>query len=188
MIIDLSRPNDLTALGKMCQLLKARNEMIGIFSGAWDLTHLYHIITLTKAKRLCDYLIVGVGSDRLCGADKGMSRPIYPEHHRIGILSALNCVDACFLMDSEVDYARLVQTVHSFVGEHFVMCKPQSWVGKLKTVPGYRSSDEYLSKYYKEKGKDVDDNLYGNIIVIPDTGPASKTSTTAFIERIKGRA
>ena len=56
-----------------------------------DLLHWGHVRFLTKCKSLCDYLVVGVDSDKIATENK--RRPIIPFHGRVEVVEALACVD-----------------------------------------------------------------------------------------------
>lgn len=102
MIFDIDSPGDR-------ELLKSQFEegvCLGLTSGCFDLFHYYQLIYLQKCRRLCEFLIVGVDSDRLVRETKGEDRPIIPENQRIVIIAALECVGAAFVMDDVNDLSR----------------------------------------------------------------------------------
>lgn len=78
---------------------------IGLTSGCFDLFHYRHLVYLQKCRRLCDFLIVGVNSDHSTAELKGPGRPIIPEHERVAMVAALQCVNAAFILDS--DFSRI---------------------------------------------------------------------------------
>lgn len=67
-------------------------KIIGFTTGVYDMFHIGHLHLLKKAKNRCDYLIVGISSDKLVESYKG-KRPIIPFAHRLEIVSALKFVD-----------------------------------------------------------------------------------------------
>jgi glycerol-3-phosphate cytidylyltransferase len=67
--------------------------------GTFDVFHVGHLRILQRAKDIGDRLVVGVSSDQLNFDKKGRS-PIYPQHERIEIISAIGCVDEVFLEES----------------------------------------------------------------------------------------
>jgi cytidyltransferase-like protein len=190
MIVDIHDTKQMWLLSYYCKSQSMNSEIIGFMSGAWDLFHHLHVLTLKRAKRLCDFLIVGIGTDRLVRADKGDERPIYPEEHRIGIIDSIKYVDACFLMDSEEEYGQFVRSLqyHGSSKINLVMFKNQDWVNRLDAIPGFINDMKDLDaicRIYEERKIDIGKQLHGNVMILPDTGPISKTSTTQFIERIK---
>lgn len=79
--------------------LKTSGKRIGFTSGAFDLLHAGHARYLKEAKKLCDYLIVAVNTDRSVREYKGEKRPLIPEVERLELIQALASVDAAYLFD-----------------------------------------------------------------------------------------
>jgi len=67
--------------------------------GTYDLFHIGHLNILERAKELGNNLVVGVSSDAL-NFSKKQKNPVYPQEHRMKIVSALECVDWVFLEES----------------------------------------------------------------------------------------
>lgn len=65
---------------------------VGYTTGVFDMFHIGHLNILKRAKQQCDYLIVGVTTDKLCYDRKG-KYPIICETERMEIVSELRCVD-----------------------------------------------------------------------------------------------
>lgn len=89
--------------------------LIGYVPGVWDLFHVGHLAIITKARGLCDRLVVGVPSDQVVVADKGR-RPVIGLEARMAILGSMRQVDVV------VPYYRL-----SFM-EHLAMFNPDVFV------------------------------------------------------------
>ncbi|MBN1504901.1 MAG: adenylyltransferase/cytidyltransferase family protein [Candidatus Eisenbacteria bacterium] len=68
-------------------------------NGCFDLLHVGHVRYLAAARRLGDVLIVAINSDDSTRALKGCGRPIVGAGERAEIVSALECVDYCFVFD-----------------------------------------------------------------------------------------
>ncbi len=62
-------------------------------NGCFDLLHLGHIRYLQAARRLGDFLVMGLNSDESVRQLKGLSRPLIAEDERAEILAALQCID-----------------------------------------------------------------------------------------------
>jgi rfaE bifunctional protein nucleotidyltransferase chain/domain len=62
--------------------------------GAWDLLHPGHVIFLSRAKMLGDFLVVGVVADLPIRELKGITRPIQTQEERIITSGSLRDVDA----------------------------------------------------------------------------------------------
>jgi D-beta-D-heptose 7-phosphate kinase/D-beta-D-heptose 1-phosphate adenosyltransferase len=152
MIIDIKNTSDI-------DLLRAATEgkKVGLTSGCYDLFHSLHLIYLTRCRRLCDILIVGIDSDDMVRAYKGDERPIVPEHQRLAVLAGLNCVQATFIMGELADFGRAVDCL----GVN-VIFKNQAF--KVEDVIG------------RDKAQ---------VIIIPDVG--QHDSTSGIIEDIKKR-
>lgn len=65
---------------------------IGYTTGVYDMFHIGHLNVLQRAKKQCDYLIVGVTTDALCYQRK-KKYPIICEKDRMAIVKELRCVD-----------------------------------------------------------------------------------------------
>jgi glycerol-3-phosphate cytidylyltransferase len=78
------------------ELIKMRKV---ITFGTFDVLHIGHVNILKRAKKLGDYLIVGVSSDAL-NFSKKQRYPVYPESERLEIIRSLSCVDEVFIEDS----------------------------------------------------------------------------------------
>ena len=73
--------------------IKAERKKIVFTNGCFDLLHVGHIRYLSQAKKLGDFLIIGLNSDRSVKKLKGKDRPINSFQDRATLLSALNSVD-----------------------------------------------------------------------------------------------
>ena len=73
--------------------IKAERKKIVFTNGCFDLLHVCHIRYLSHAKKLGDFLIIGLNSDRSVKKLKGKDRPINSFEDRAILLSALNSVD-----------------------------------------------------------------------------------------------
>lgn len=66
----------------------------GVFTnGCFDLLHLGHVRYLQEARRLGDFLVLGLNSDESTRILKGPRRPLVSEEERAEILAALTCID-----------------------------------------------------------------------------------------------
>ncbi len=81
----------------------ARRQQIGecgVFTnGCFDLLHLGHVRYLEQARRLGNFLVMGLNSDESVRKLKGSGRPLVPEEERAEILAALTCVDYVTIFD-----------------------------------------------------------------------------------------
>jgi rfaE bifunctional protein nucleotidyltransferase chain/domain len=82
---------EITAL---CDALREEPGVRIIFTnGCFDLMHVGHVRYLEEARRLGDWLIVGVNTDASVRQIKGSQRPIVAEGERCEVVAALHCVD-----------------------------------------------------------------------------------------------
>lgn len=69
-----------------------KNKIVGYTCGSFDLFHIGHLNILKKAKKQCDYLIVGINSDETMLRCKG-KLPIIPYTEREQIIKSIKYVD-----------------------------------------------------------------------------------------------
>ncbi len=135
---------------------RAAGETVVFTNGCFDLLHVGHVQTLSRAKAEGDRLVVGVNSDASVSRLKGPQRPINSEMDRAALLAALRCVDAVviFTEDTPVETLLALQPdVHVKGGDYKVEDLPEASVVES----------------------------YGGRIVLIDLVPGR--STTAMIER-----
>lgn len=66
--------------------------IIGYTTGVFDMFHIGHLNILRRAKEQCDYLIVGVSTDKVVESYKH-HKPIIPFDQRAAIVAAIKYVD-----------------------------------------------------------------------------------------------
>jgi glycerol-3-phosphate cytidylyltransferase len=93
--------------------------------GTFDVLHIGHIKILKRARKLGNFLIVGVSSDELNASKKGRN-PIYPQSSRLEIVESLRFVDHVFVEES-LDLKR--QYITQFNADTLVM--GDDWQGKF---------------------------------------------------------
>ena len=81
--------------------IKAERKKIIFTNGCFDLLHVGHIRYLAQAKKLGDFLIIGLNSDSSVKEIKGKDRPINSFEDRATLLSALNSVDLVIMFEEQ---------------------------------------------------------------------------------------
>ncbi|HLD56607.1 MAG TPA: adenylyltransferase/cytidyltransferase family protein, partial [Candidatus Omnitrophota bacterium] len=81
------------SLSRCARRLRRSGKRIVFTNGCFDILHAGHVHYLEQAKRLGNFLVVGLNSDRSVRKLKGRGRPVSPEKDRARVLAALSCVD-----------------------------------------------------------------------------------------------
>ena len=95
MIVNLKQFNSIRT--------KLKNDGLKLVftNGCFDILHKGHIYYLNEAKKLGDFLIVGLNSDSSVKIIKGKNRPINNENDRAYMLDNLKPVDAVIIFNEE---------------------------------------------------------------------------------------
>lgn len=93
--------------------------------GTFDVFHVGHLHILQRAKRLGDWLAVGVSSDALNFHKKGRY-PVYDESDRMSIIAGIKYVDEVFL---EVSLELKADYIKKYNADMLVM--GDDWKGKF---------------------------------------------------------
>lgn len=78
---------------------KYKNKKIGFCSGCFDVFHSGHAVFFQQCKKLCDILVVVVGSDSAIKKSKGPSRPVNSQNNRVYLAASIENVDCAILGD-----------------------------------------------------------------------------------------
>ena len=89
----------------------AKNKIVGITFGSFDLCHYGHALMFEECKQYCDYLIVGVQSDPSIDRPEKNS-PIQSHKERLGIVSSIKFVDEVKPYDTESDLIKVLKEVN----------------------------------------------------------------------------
>lgn len=93
----------LDTLFRIVKDAKSLGKTVGLTYGAFDLFHISHLDLLEKSSSVCDYLIVGVDSDKSIRNYKTSRRPIINARNRLKIINSMSFVDAVFIKDIASD-------------------------------------------------------------------------------------
>ena len=81
--------------------IKAERKKIIFTNGCFDLLHVGHVRYLAQAKKLGDFLIIGLNSDSSVKELKGEDRPINSFEDRATLLSAIESVDSVIMFEEQ---------------------------------------------------------------------------------------
>lgn len=101
--------------------MENKKYKVGYTTGVFDMFHVGHLNILKCAKGQCDYLVVGVTTDKLCEQRKGKT-PIISEKERVEILEAIKYVDKVVLQENmdKVHAVNKYQADAVFVGSDWM--------------------------------------------------------------------
>ena len=139
--------------------IKAERKKIVFTNGCFDLLHVGHIRYLAQAKKLGDFLIIGLNSDSSVKELKGEDRPINSFKDRATLLSAIESVDLVIMFEEQTPENLIKDIVpdilvkggdyniEDIVGYQTVMQNG----GQVKTLSFYDgySSTNYINKIKK---------------------------------------
>jgi len=97
-------------LAAVCATLRRAHRRVVFTNGCFDLLHPGHIRLLSEARKLGDFLVVGLNSDASVRTLKGAGRPILGEHDRAQVLGGLDAVDFVVLFEEETP-ERLIEAL-----------------------------------------------------------------------------
>ena len=142
----------------LAELKNLKSYEIGFTNGCFDLIHQGHIDYLRKAKKQCDFLIVGLNSDNSVKKLKGSSRPIINQFERSSILSSFEFIDRIVIFEEST---------------------PINLIKKIKPKFIFKGDDYKKSQVV---GNKEITKWEGSVILIKCT---KNKSTSKIIERIK---
>ena len=139
--------------------VKAERKKIVFTNGCFDLLHVGHIRYLAQAKKLGNFLIIGLNSDSSVKELKGEDRPINSFEDRATLLSAIESVDSVIMFEEQTPENLIKDIVpdilvkggdyniEDIVGYQTVMQNG----GQVKTLSFYDgySSTNYINKIKK---------------------------------------
>ncbi|MGH1331518.1 MAG: adenylyltransferase/cytidyltransferase family protein [Paracoccaceae bacterium] len=137
-------------------------KVVGYTSGVFDMFHVGHLRILSRARSLCDHLIVGVSTDELVQSYKNKT-PIIPYSDRAEIVSAVSYVDQVVAQNNRDKFSAWEQ--HKFN----VMFVGDDWKGK----------PVFLEAERKLKSVNVE------VVYFPYTNSISSSRLTKVLEAIE---
>ena len=144
---------------EIINIIKAERKKIVFTNGCFDLLHVGHVRYLAQAKKLGDFLIIGLNSDSSVKELKGEDRPINSFEDRATLLSAIESVDSVIMFEEQTPENLIKDIVpdilvkggdyniEDIVGYQTVMQNG----GQVKTLSFYDgySSTNYINKIKK---------------------------------------
>jgi cytidyltransferase-like protein len=141
-----SRPSSRTLLSRsrvvallrpfeeICMWLHPRSALVALTSGVFDIAHSGHRRFLARCKSLCDTLVVGVDSDDLVRARKGVNRPFQRELERALNVASLEWPDFVFIKSSSMDnlLPLLRPNVYAISQQHRITVRRSDTLCRLK--------------------------------------------------------
>ncbi len=85
-------------------------SIVGFTAGAMDLCHAGHILMLKEAKKVCDYLVVGLQNDPTTDRPE-KQKPIMSVKERKIILTGIKYIDKVIVYRTEADLVKLIRKV-----------------------------------------------------------------------------
>jgi len=92
---------DLLEARKEIDRLRSENKKIVFTNGCFDILHIGHTRYLYAARKLGDFLLVAVNSDRSVKTIKGPDRTFMNQSERSEMLAAMECVDMVVIFDED---------------------------------------------------------------------------------------
>ena len=117
---------------------------ISFVNGCFDVLHPGHIQLLEYARSLGDYLIVAIDSDRKVAEMKGPERPIFSQHDRSAMLSAIRYVDIVHVFDTKEDLEQLLESI-----KPDTMVVGSDWKGKEVVGSQYAKQVRFFDRIGK---------------------------------------
>ena len=141
-------------------------KIVVFTNGCFDIIHKGHTTLLNKARKLGDFLIVGLNSNESVSNLKGIDRPINPEEKRSENLLKLDCVDAVVIFNENTPKKLIADlrpnilvkggdyTQEEVIGSQQVV-EDGGEIVIIPLVPGYSTTN--IINTLKEKGLTEED-------------------------------
>src|SRR3989338_9617972 len=81
---------------KIVQKVKKEGKKVGLITGCFDIIHFGYVETIKFANKHCNFLVIGLDSDKTININKGIYRPIFAFKYRSRVLSELKSIDLIF--------------------------------------------------------------------------------------------
>ena len=111
--LEICRPDFIVkSVKEVLNIVKnnSRKPIVGFTAGTMDLCHAGHILMLKEAKKVCDYLVVGLQSDPSIDRPE-KQKPIMSVKERKIILEGIKYVDKVVVYNTEADLIKLIKKI-----------------------------------------------------------------------------
>ena len=135
---------------------KEKNMKIVFAAGTWDLFHVGHLNIIRRAKKLGDFLVVGVSTDKLVKQYKNHA-PVIPYKKRYEIVKAIRYVDKVIPLETMDKGIYIKQeSAHTLVaGDDWSYLKGQEMAKEVVFLPRTKGVSSSMFRKYIEAGKNV---------------------------------
>lgn len=97
------------------EIIKKENRKLVFTNGCFDIIHRGHVTYLNEAKKLGDFLVIGLNSDASVKRLKGNGRPVTCEDDRAFILDNLKPVDFVIKFEEDTPYNLIKEILPDFL-------------------------------------------------------------------------
>lgn len=144
--------------------LKEKHKIIGFTNGCFDVMHLGHIHSFAGAKNECDFLFVGINSDKSVKRLKGDKYPLQNEKTRAYVAASLEFVDYVVLFDEDTAFELVDELKPDVIAKEGY--KIENWPEAQKVISyGGRAVEldrveDYSTSAVLQKIDNLDKNVY----------------------------
>ncbi|OFZ46193.1 MAG: hypothetical protein A3D92_20220 [Bacteroidetes bacterium RIFCSPHIGHO2_02_FULL_44_7] len=118
-------------------------KRVGVTVGAFDLCHAGHMLVFKEARKICDYLIVGLQSDPTIDRPE-KNKPVMSLEERRIILKGIKYIDEIFVYDTEAKLYDILKKNEFGIDVRIIGA---DWKGKQ-----YTGHDLPIEIYFNERG------------------------------------
>ena len=118
-------------------------KRVGVTVGAFDLCHAGHMLVFKEARKICDYLIVGLQSDPTIDRPE-KNKPVMSLEERRIILEGIKYIDEIFVYDTEAELYDILKKNEFGIDVRIIGA---DWKGKQ-----YTGHDLPIEIYFNERG------------------------------------
>ena len=156
--IESKMVRDPSFLATTCQKLREEGKRIVLTTGVYDIIHKGHVKYLLTGKKMGDFLVVGINTDRFVRELKGSDRPINCEEDRAFVVASFGFVDLVYIFHDRSEIVNLVRP-NTFVMSNTSHAKPESRKRQQDIVRRYGGEIVILEKMADIHTSDIVERL-----------------------------